>query len=88
MLIVSHWKLLRTLLMYACSSSRSLSTLAEQVATTTKRDPLLSQAHHYTQSGWPTKVDSVFCPIGIIEQNWWLKEFVAGYLKSNTQKIL
>ena len=32
---------------------------AEQVATATKKDPLLSQVYRYTQSGWPTEVDDV-----------------------------
>lgn len=35
---------------------------AQKVATTTQRDPLLSQVYRYTQLGWPTEVDSVFLP--------------------------
>ena len=37
----------------------ALPTTAEQVATATKKDPLLSQVYHYTQSGWPNEVDDV-----------------------------
>ena len=35
---------------------------AQQVATATQRDPLLSQVYRYTQSGWPSKVDDVLLP--------------------------
>jgi len=40
----------------------ALPITAEQVALTTKRDPLLTQVYHYTQSDWPTEVDSVLLP--------------------------
>ena len=40
----------------------ALPITAEQVATATKRDPLLSQVYRYTQSGWPTEVDDVLMP--------------------------
>jgi len=40
----------------------ALPITAEQVAIKTKRDPLLSQVCCYTQSGWPTEVDSVLLP--------------------------
>ena len=40
----------------------ALPITAEQVATATKRDPLLSQVYRYTQSGWPTEVDDVLVP--------------------------
>ena len=35
---------------------------AQQVATATQRDPLLSQVYRYTQSGWPSEVDDVLLP--------------------------
>ena len=37
----------------------ALPTTAAQVATATKKDPLLSQVYRYTQSGWPNEVDDV-----------------------------
>ena len=40
----------------------AMPVTAEQVATETKKDPLLSQVYRYTQSGWPTDVDDVLLP--------------------------
>ena len=40
----------------------AMPVTAEQVATATKKDPLLSQVYRYTQSGWPTDVDDVLLP--------------------------
>ena len=37
----------------------ALPTTTEQVATATKKDPLLSQVYRYTQSGWPNEVNDV-----------------------------
>ena len=40
----------------------AMPVTAQKVATSTQRDPLLSQVYRYTQLGWPTEVDGVLLP--------------------------
>ena len=40
----------------------AMPVTAQQVATATQRDPLLSQVYRYTQSGWPSEADDVLLP--------------------------
>ena len=40
----------------------AMPVTAQQVATATQRDPLLSQVYRYTQSGWPSEVDDLLLP--------------------------
>ena len=40
----------------------ALPLTSQQIATATKKDSLLSQVYHYTQSGWPSEVTEVLLP--------------------------
>ena len=37
----------------------ALPLTSQQIATATKKDPVLCQVFHYTQSGWPSEVAKV-----------------------------
>ena len=40
----------------------ALPLTSQQIATATKKDPVLNQVFRYTQSGWPSEVAEVLLP--------------------------